>query len=126
MKSSRTSLKANTCLQTKTQLKSKQKGAKVTPGEYFSIFGDVSICAITKEKERVVVHHIFGGPYKAKSEKYGFVIALRSDYHTGTSYAVHEDIEFSNRLKRTCEEYAINNLGMTKEDFASEFGKNYL
>ncbi len=98
----------------------------MTEGEYFSIFGDVKKCYVTGDADGVVVHHIFGGPYKAASERHGFVIGLRKDWHTVSPYSVHEDVEFSNRLKEKCQKYAENKEGMDREDFVKEFGRSYL
>jgi len=126
---SKSTLDTKTPLKTNTSIKSKQVGAKKTEGAYFSIFtgSNMSVCAITGDKSKknlhVDVHHIFAGPYKAASEKRGFVIPLRHDYHVGTNYAIHEDRSFSESVKYACAKYYVENGLGTKEDFIKEFGR---
>lgn len=129
----KTPLSASSELTTKTKLKTKQKTAKKLSGEYNSIFGSLNICAITGEKKQkigkgkwsVVPHHIFGGAYKAKSELYGFILPLRVDWHTGHAYSIHEDSKLDLKYKRICQDYYVNVLKKTKEEFIKEFGKWY-
>lgn len=114
-------------------LKTKQRTAKKTEGEYFSIFSsDLSICYITgdcgknqKGMKAVVPHHVFGNAYKSKAEEYGFILPLRADWHTGQSYSIHEDRTLDLKFKRLCEDHYVNVLGKTKEEFIKEFGKWY-
>lgn len=124
-------LQAKTPLQVKTALNRsdrpisvKQKTAKKLKREYYSIFGPAGICALTGEREHIVPHHIFSGPYKKASEEYGFILFLRKDWHTGQTYSIHEDRDFDLKTKRSCEEYYLS-LGKSKEDFISEFGRWY-
>ena len=106
-------------------IKSKQLTAKKTSGDYFSIFGKPGICIFTGDKKNIVPHHIFEGPYKAASEKYGFILFMRRDYHTGYSYSIHENPELLKRYKIICENYYVDTLKHSKEEFISEFGKWY-
>lgn len=130
---SNTQLSSSTPLTSQAQLKVKQKTAKKLKGEYFSIFGSLDVCAITGEQKAkigkgkwsVVPHHIFSGPYKAKSEEYGFILPLRVDWHTGHSYSIHEDSSLDKKYKVLCQEYYMNTLGKTEEEFIKEFGKSY-
>lgn len=124
-------LQAKTPLQAKTALNKsdkpiavKQKTAKKLKREYRSVFGPAGVCAVTGEKEHIVPHHIFSGPYKKASEEYGFILFLRRDWHTGQIYSIHEDREFDLRIKRKCEEYYLS-LGRSREDFIREFGQWY-
>ena len=100
-------------------IKSHQKTAKKLKSEYFSIFGSMNICAITGSNENVVPHHIFNKSDKAFSEKYGFILPLRSDWHTGTNYSIHSDKNLWNKYKIKCQEYYLQNIG-TKEDWLKE------
>lgn len=128
-----TPLSSNSELTAKSQLKAKQKTAKKLSGEYKSIFGPLDICVITGEKKKkigkgkwsVIPHHIFGGPNKAKSELYGFILPLRVDWHTGHVYSIHEDPDLDLKYKRLCQDYYINILKKSREDFIKEFGKWY-
>jgi len=127
---SNSTLKSNTALQVKTRLKAetplkcKQKTAKKLKGEYFSIFTkDMNRCVITGSTEGVVPHHIFGSSRKALCEKYGFILPLRSDWHTVSSYSIHQDRMLDLKYKIACQEYYINVLHKTKEEWLNEFTK---
>ena len=104
-------------------IKSKQLTAKKISGDYFSIFGKPGIRIFTGDKKNIVPHHIFEGPYKAASEKYGFILFMRRDYHTGYSYSIHENPELLKKYKIICENYYVDTLKHSKEEFISEFGK---
>jgi len=64
-------------------------------------------------------HHIFGGPNKKRSEKFGFIAPLRPDLHPNGVLAV--DLA----LKTKAQAYYEEHYG-TREDFIKEFGKSYL
>ena len=68
------------------------------------------------------VHHVFGAANKAKSEKYGFIIPLRADWHDLADYGIHFDRDFDLRIKRECQDYWLANYG-TREEFINVFGK---
>jgi hypothetical protein len=69
-------------------------------------------------------HHIFGGPYRKKSEKYGFVITLCHRQHNEPPDGVHHNRANSNELKRMAQtEYEKTH---SRTEFISEFGKSYL
>lgn len=143
----KTPLKAKTSLQTKTPLRAKQSlrdsyAAKVKAGlktpktkqkayrpkfKYFSIFtDDLDTCYITGDTKArgadIHIHHIFGAARKAASEKYGFTVPLRADWHDLASYSVHQDRALDLEFKRACEEYWLNHYG-TQEEFIQVFGK---
>lgn len=70
-------------------------------------------------------HHVFGGPNKARSEKYGFIAPLRPDLHpNGVHAGVYADV-VDEVLKKACQRYYEANYG-SREDFIKEFGKNYI
>ena len=72
-------------------------------------------------------HHIFGGAYRSKSEKYGLVVYLcHSRCHIWDSGAVHRSAKNMLRLKRYGQLKAMSEQGWTEEDFIREFGKSYL
>lgn len=75
-------------------------------------------------------HHIFGGAYKNKSEKRGFIIPLRPDYHpNGVHYKRHEkdgdEHDVDTELKQMAQIYYEEHYG-TREEFIAEFGKSRL
>lgn len=118
-------LKARTQLKARAQLKTKQKTAKKLKEPYHSIFTkDMNICYITGDTWSVEPHHIFQGKaHKTLSEKYGFMLPLRSDWHRTAKYSIHQDRNLNVAYKMECQEYYINCLKRTKEDWHREFGK---
>lgn len=117
----KTPLKSKTTLRSTTRLRCKQKTARKLDTPYKTIFGSMDTCYITGSKNSVVPHHIFGGPNKAKSEEYGFILPLRKDWHTMQPYSIHEDRNLDLKYKRLCQEYWLNTICRTKEEFISEF-----
>lgn len=70
-------------------------------------------------------HHIFGGSNRQRSEEYGFVIPLRYDLHPNGANASQAGKLLDSELKQMAQKYYEENIG-TREEFTSEFGKNYL
>lgn len=85
---------------------------------------DMGHCIITGDSN-VAIHHVFNGPNRQLSEKYGFLVPLRPDWHNITSYSIHIDEEFDKSLKRKAQVYYETHFG-NREDFLKEFGKSYL
>lgn len=114
-------LQAKTRLAASTKLKAHSYKPKYS---YFSIFtNDLSKCYITGETSNVEIHHIFGSYNKTMSEKYGFLLPLRSDWHKTSSYSIHMDRAFNLRMKLACQDYYINVLKKSKEEWIKEFNK---
>lgn len=141
----KTPLKAKTTLKAKTGLKTykplrsgnslklkntapktKKKNRTYKPTySYWSIFTkDLNTCIITGSKKPdadIHVHHIFGASNKANSEKYGFLIPLRADWHDMADYGIHFNRELELKYKHKCQEYWLKHYG-TKEEFIKIFG----
>ena len=72
-------------------------------------------------------HHIFNGPYRKKSEKYGLVVYLCHERcHEFGSEAVHRNADNMRKLKQWGQKKAMIKNGWTVDDFREVFGKNYL
>lgn len=72
-------------------------------------------------------HHIFGGAYRNKSEKYGLTVDLcHCNCHLFGKKAAHNCRETMGELHRYGQKLAMQRYGWTKEEFMLEFGKNYL
>jgi hypothetical protein len=72
-------------------------------------------------------HHIFGGPYRKKSEKYGLVVWLcHHDCHIFGPDAVHNNAYNMLMVKQYGQRKAMKENDWTTEDFIREFGRNYL
>lgn len=74
----------------------------------------------------VALHHIFNKSDKKFSEKYGFLVPLRPDFHTTSNYSVHMNPggELDMKLKLLCVEWWLNS-GRTKEQWLQECSKWY-
>ena len=72
-------------------------------------------------------HHIFGGAYRKKSEKYGLVVDLcHHKCHIFGDGSVHKNADTMRQLKRYGQLKAMQDQGWTEDDFIREFGKSYL
>lgn len=94
--------------------------------KYRSVFtDDLDTCIITgvsKKYADIHVHHIFGAANKASSEKYGFIIPLRADWHDLECYSIHQDRNLELYWRRKCQQYWLDNYG-TQEEFIEIFGR---
>lgn len=123
----KTSLKRYTPLKQQSPITVKQKTAKKRSEPYHSIFAsDMHCCIITGDTNNVDPHHIFGGCDKTFSEKYGFMLPLRRDWHEGTPYSIHQDRVLELEWKIRCQEYWCDVLGKTKEEWLRECHKWYI
>lgn len=105
-------------------IKIKQYTAKKLSGEYESIFtDDMHRCYITGDTNHVVPHHIFDGADKTSSELFHFILPLRSDWHTGTNYCIHNDRAFMKKYQLLCQEYWLNELHKTYDEWFLYFRK---
>ena len=71
-------------------------------------------------------HHIYYGPFRKKSEIFGYIMPLASRLHRNEKGSVHDspnsglDLE----LKKMAQEHFEANHG-TEDDFIREFGMSY-
>ena len=85
------------------------------------------LCGRNGTAEPLDKHHIFGGAYRKKSEKYGLTVYLcHGSCHIFGEKAVHSCRETMDELHRYGQKMAMERMGWTKEDFVREFGRNYL
>ena len=71
-------------------------------------------------------HHVFGGPYKWKSEMYGAMVYLcGEECHRNGKGAVHRNRVVSDSLKEHFQRKIMAEQDWTVQQFAEEFGKNY-
>ncbi|MGN1212000.1 MAG: hypothetical protein ACI4TM_09965 [Candidatus Cryptobacteroides sp.] len=72
-------------------------------------------------------HHIFRGPNRDKSEKYGLVVRLcHSRCHLYGDKAVHRNAETMKMLHEYGQRKAMEENGWSVDDFIREFGRNYI
>lgn len=72
-------------------------------------------------------HHIFYGPYRKKSEKYGFVVPLYHRLHIYGEGSVHDSPNkgLDLQLKKMAQTHYEKHHG-SREDFRREFGRSWL
>lgn len=72
----------------------------------------------------VEIHHVFGGYGRRKlSDKYGYIIPLCQEHHTGNT-GIHFDRILDIAWKRKAQMHWEQTR--TREDFIKVFGRNYL
>lgn len=85
------------------------------------------LCGANGADDPLDCHHIFGGPYRKKSTKYGLTVYLcHKRCHIFGGMSVHQNAKTANQLKRYGQLKAMRENGWTVEDFIREFGKSYL
>lgn len=92
-----------------------------------SIMQETRACYITGDTYGLHKHHVFfGNPNRKISEKNGFWVWLRWDWHNGSSYGVHgkDGHDLDLRIKRECQQ--IYEQTHTREEFMRLIGRNYL
>lgn len=72
-------------------------------------------------------HHIFGGAFRQKSERYGLTVYLCHCrcHETGTE-AAHRNTETMQALHAYGQRKAMEEQGWEVPDFICEFGRNYI
>ena len=86
---------------------------------------DLTRCYVCGREPAQIHHVFFGWSNRQNSEKYGYVVGLCFDHHTG-----HMGVHTGNKsleleLKRMCQEDFEKNIG-TRDEFRKIFGKSYL
>ena len=85
------------------------------------------MCGRNGASDPLDMHHIFGGAYRDKSDRYGLVVPLcHNRCHIFSRQAVHQNAETMLKLKRWGQRKAMTENDWTVADFVREFGKNYL
>lgn len=82
-------------------------------------------CYMTGSTIRLHKHHVMHGSANRKlAEQYGLWVWLRSDWHTGTPYCVHQDHLLDLAFKRDAQKAFEAKYGHAK--WMEVFGKNYI
>ena len=89
-----------------------------------SILSNEKKCYLTGRTDNLEQHHVFFGPNRKHSDKYGCWVWLTAEMHRGT-HGVHgrEGHELDLELKRACQIAFERVYG--HEFFMQVFGKNY-
>jgi len=84
------------------------------------------LCGRNGSEDPLDRHHVFGGSYRKKSEKYGAVVYLcHSRCHIFGPESVHANAKRSLYLKHLMQQAIMHEQNWTTKDFIREFGKNY-
>ena len=85
------------------------------------------LCGRNGAQDPLDKHHIIGGAYRKKSEKYGLVVYLcHNKCHIFGGMSVHKNATTMRQLRRYGQLKAMREQGWTEADFIREFGKSYL
>jgi hypothetical protein len=84
-------------------------------------------CGKNANFEPLDCHHVYGGPYRKKSEKYGLKVYLHhNSCHIFGAEAVHRNAKVDKELKAVVQERSMQHYGWSEDDFRAIFGKSYL
>lgn len=89
-----------------------------------SILQEEKECYLTGSTTGLHKHHIYAGSRRSASEKNGFWVWLRWDWHNGASYGVHFNNALDLKLKKECQEQFEKTH--SREEFRRLIGKSYL
>ena len=86
-----------------------------------------ALCGRNGNGDPLELHHIFGGAYRAKSEKYGLVVYLcKERCHNGGPQSAHRNARTQEKLHIMGQLQVMQEQGWDEDRFIKEFGKNYL
>lgn len=72
-------------------------------------------------------HHVFGGAYRKKSEKYGLKVKLHHNVcHIFGDKAVHQCAERNREMQKKAQIVAMATYGWSEDEFRRMFGRSYL
>lgn len=89
-----------------------------------SLLQDKKECFITHDTLNLHKHHIYGGAFRNKSEKYGCWVWLRADWHNMSEYGVHNSIVLMTILRAKCQEAFEKKYG--HQLFMKEFKRDWI
>ena len=81
-------------------------------------------CYVCGKEQYLHRHHIFFGPNRKWSEKYGLTVWLCGRHHNLSNEGVHFNRELDLHIKQAGQK--AFERGHTREEFMQIFGKNYL
>lgn len=85
------------------------------------------VCFLCGKEGLLEDHHVFGGPLRAKSEKYGLKVGLCGEScHRNGRKAAHQCRETAEALKQFWQLRYMMEHNASVAEFRAEFGRNYL
>ena len=91
-----------------------------------SIIQNEKVCYITGDTYNLHEHHVFGGSYKAASDRLGLKIYLRADWHNMADYGIHFNKALRERIQDEVQRFAMEYYGWTEEQWIIEVGRSFL
>lgn len=93
--------------------------------------GDYRKCFLCGRSEtsynRLEVHHCIQGRGRRQiSDRYGLTVLLCPECHRLSEYSAHKNAETADYLHKYAQRKAMQEQGLTVEQFIEIFGKNYL
>lgn len=79
-------------------------------------------CYVCKRQGELHCHHVFGGPNRDHSERYGMKVWLCPDHHNMSNNGVHFDRKLDLKIKCDCQDKWLQSE-RSIEDFRKIFGK---
>lgn len=84
------------------------------------------ICYMCGRIHWIEWHHVFGGPDRKSSERYGLVVPLCHWCHNEPPNGVHHNRENMDKLRAAVQKLAMEHYGWTVEEFREIFGRSYI
>ena len=90
-----------------------------------SLFDNQKRCYICLDRRNIHKHHVYGGPHRDKSEKYGEWVYLCAKHHNMSDVGVHFNIKL-NQILKELGQIKFEDCVVTREDFVRIFWKSYI
>ena len=85
------------------------------------------ICEQNPGMDPLDKHHIYGGPMRSLSERYGlFVFIHHNKCHIFGKNSAHKNNAVRKKLQALGQAEAMKRYGWTREEFTEKFMRNYL
>ena len=91
-----------------------------------SIISEEKKCYICGSCQWIEIHHVFFGPNRKTSERYGLKVPLCHYCHNEPPNGVHQNKEIRRKLQADVQKKAMNFYGWDMETWRALFGRNYL
>ena len=90
-----------------------------------SIMQSEKECYMCGSQRALEKHHVFGGPNRKLSEKYGLTVWLCHWCHNEPPNGVHHNAKTMKMLRWQGQLAAMSKYGWTEDDFRKVFGRSY-
>lgn len=91
-----------------------------------SIIQKEKACYICGAEVMLEEHHVYGGPCRKLSERYGLKVYLCHYCHNEPPNGVHFNAAVNERLKAEVQQIAMDHYGWSVEDFRKYFRKSFI